>query len=202
MITNIACYLGSNSGTNPEHQAQVKELALALAHQNYQIIYGGGAVGLMGILADTALTHHAKVHGVITSYLADKELSHYGLTKLDIVPDMPARKHRMFELADAFIILPGGVGTMEEFFEVWSWLNLGLHTKPVALYGKKFWQPMISLLDHLVKTGFLAPTMLETLIIADSPEELFAHFANFTAPVMNWQEKRQGKINNQDILNP
>lgn len=193
MFTNIACYLGSFSGTNPEHAKQVKELAIALAKQNCRVIYGGGSVGLMGILADTVLANNGKVHGVITSHLADKELSHHGLTKLDIVADMPARKHRMFELADAFVILPGGVGTMEEFFEVWSWLNLGLHTKPVALYDRKFWQPMLSLLEHLVETGFLVPSMIKTLIVANTPEELFAGFTEFSAPAMDWQEKRQSK---------
>lgn len=147
------------------------------------MVYGGGHVGLMGVVADAALAAGGEVIGVIPRSLADAEVAHRGLTQLEVVETMHDRKARMAQLSDAFVALPGGIGTMEEFFEVWTWLQLGIHAKPVALYDvADFWAPMRTLLGSMVDNGFLRAGVADALIHADDPAGLLDQFRSWEAP--------------------
>jgi uncharacterized protein (TIGR00730 family) len=151
----IAVFLGSSSGTEA-HRAATVAVAEGLVGAGYALVYGGARVGLMGLLADTALAAGGEVHGVIPQHLVDREVAHDGLTALDVVDSMHARKARMTELADAFVALPGGAGTLEELFEVYTWAMLGLHDKPIALWDPDgYWAPLEDQLDRAVADGYL-----------------------------------------------
>ncbi len=183
----VALYTGSSPGARPEYAARVVQLASELARLGIGVVYGGGHVGLMGVAADAALAAGGEVHGVITQALADREISHIGLTRLDVVPDMHERKDRMAQLADAFVALPGGAGTLEEFFEMWTWQHLGIHHKPVALYDVDgFWDPLIAMLDRMVAEGFLKEASRSGLIVARTPEELIAAWREWAPPAGKW----------------
>lgn len=147
-------------------------MARHLAASNIGVVYGGGHVGLMGVVADAALGAGGEVFGVIPDPLVSGEVAHPGLNRLEIVRDMHAR---MAELSDAFIALPGGVGTLEELFEAWTWQQLGIHRKPVALYDiDGYWQPLLRALDDMTSHGFISEFTRSTLIVRDDPEELLA----------------------------
>ena len=151
----VAVFLGSSPGTEA-HREATADLARGLAGAGHAIVYGGARVGLMGLLADTALRAGGEVHGVIPTHLVDREAAHEGLTHLDVVDTMHERKARMTELADAFVALPGGVGTLEELFEVVTWGLLGLHDKPVALLDPDgYWDGLTAQLDQVVASGYL-----------------------------------------------
>jgi uncharacterized protein (TIGR00730 family) len=166
----------------------VAELAKTLAAERVGLVYGGGKVGLMGHVADAVLQAGGEVTGVIPQLLVDGETAHRGLTRLEIVADMSERKRRMAELGDAFIALPGGPGTLEEFFEAWTWQNLGIHTKPVALYDVNgFWQPLLTMIDHMVEAGFLAQQYRDALIVARTPRDLLDAWAVWQAPPPKWR---------------
>jgi uncharacterized protein (TIGR00730 family) len=152
----VAVFLGSSPGTEA-HRATTAALAETLVGAGHGLVYGGARVGLMGLLADTALAAGGEVHGVIPEHLVDREVAHAGLTTLDVVATMHERKARMAELADAFLALPGGVGTLEELFEVVTWGLLGLHDKPVALLDPDgYWAGLTAQLDQVVASGYLA----------------------------------------------
>lgn len=136
-------------------------------------MYGGASVGLMGVLADTALTHGGRVVGVIPRSLVDREIAHRGLTALEVVETMHERKARMAELADAFVALPGGLGTLEELFEIWTWGMLGLHAKPYGLLNAGgYYQPLIRFLDHARDEGFIRPAQRDRLVVDTDPARL------------------------------
>lgn len=151
-----------------------------------QLVYGGASVGLMGVLADTALAHGGRVVGVIPRSLLDREIAHRGLSALEVVDTMHARKARMAELADAFVALPGGLGTLEELFEIWTWGMLGLHAKPYALLNVDgYYQPLIRFLDHARDEGFIRPAQRDRLVVDTDPARLLdalARAANDDAP--------------------
>ena len=165
-------------------------LARTLAGRGVGIVYGGGRVGLMGVLADAALAAGGEVIGVIPQALIDREIGHRGLTELRIVGSMHERKALMAELADGFVALPGGIGTLEELFEVWTWAQLGLHAKPCGvLDADGFYAPLVGFLDHLVETGFVRPAHRAMLLAAQSPEALLEAFSAYRAPrVGKWVE--------------
>lgn len=132
---------------------------MALARRGFSFVYGGGHVGLMGIVADTALQLGAKVIGIIPEHIKAKEIQHTGLTELHVVPDMHTRKRMMVERADAFVILPGGLGTLDEAFEILTWKKLGLHNKPIIIYNYEgYWDPLLALIDRTLKDGFSQPS--------------------------------------------
>jgi uncharacterized protein (TIGR00730 family) len=161
------------------------QLGRALAQRRIGLVYGGGRVGLMGVLADAALAAGGEVTGVIPKALLDREHGHRGLTQLRVVDSMHARKALMVELADGFVALPGGIGTLEELFEVWTWAQLGIHRKPCGLLDVGgFFSPLVGFLDHVVATGFLGSTSRAILSVAASPEELLAQFAAYEAPAL------------------
>ena len=169
----ICVFTGSRPGARPEYAEAARRLGRALAERNYGLVYGGGKVGLMTVIADTMLAMKGHVTGVIPGALVTKEVAHRGLSELRIVESMHERKAVMAELSDGFIAMPGGIGTMEEFFEVLSWAQLGIHNKPCALLNAGgYYQPLINFLDHAVTEDFLKPKHRSLLFIEAEPEKL------------------------------
>ena len=165
-IKSIAVFCGSSKGTKKDYRHQAYELGNILAKESIEIIYGGAKVGLMGHLAEGALAAKGKITGVIPKFLREKEIAHDNLTRLIQVESMHERKQRMHELSDGVIALPGGYGTLEEFFETLTWGQLGLHRKPVALLNiNGFYDPLQQLADTMVREGFLNPVNRQMLII-------------------------------------
>ena len=185
-LRRVAIFAASSPGVDPEHAVAARELATALAADGIGVVYGGAKVGLMGAVADAALAAGGEVIGVMPGHLVEREIAHPGLTRLDVVDTMHARKHRMAELSDAFVALPGGAGTLEELFEVWTWQVLGLHTKPIALYGSRFWEPLTSLLDHLVGQGFVREDDRQALCTADDPADVLRQLREWSPPPAKW----------------
>ncbi|MGH3357505.1 MAG: TIGR00730 family Rossman fold protein [Nocardioidaceae bacterium] len=178
----VAVFAGSSTGT-ASHRRAAAELAAALAGAGTGIVYGGAHVGLMGVVADTALAAGGEVIGVIPQHLVDWEIAHTGLTRLDVVDTMHERKLRMAELADAFVALPGGAGTMEELFEAYTWGQLGLHTKPTALLDVDgFYQPLLDQLRRMVDQGYLHSNHLSSLGVVRDTDELIAFISGYRHP--------------------
>ena len=183
----IALYTGASSGNDPQWSSAVADLSRALAQAGHTLVYGGGSSGLMGVVADTFMAERAHVIGVMPQHLVDAEVAHRGLDELEVVETMAQRKARMAELADAMVALPGGIGTLEEFFEVWVAQALGLHAKPVALYSPDgFWDSLIASFDHMEETGFLPPRSREGLVTARTPAELMTQLESWVAPKPRW----------------
>jgi uncharacterized protein (TIGR00730 family) len=169
----ICVFCGSASGRAPTYAAAARELGELLAKRGIGLVYGGGNVGLMGELADAVLDAGGRAIGVIPQQLVDREIAHGGLTELHVVENLHQRKALMAELADAFLTLPGGVGTMEELFEVWSWARLGLHSKPCGLLNVDgYFNSLRTLTDQMVTEGFLEPVYRELLLIEEQPSVL------------------------------
>jgi uncharacterized protein (TIGR00730 family) len=184
-MRRICVFCGSNPGHDPAYRALAEEVGGVLARQGMGIVYGGGRIGLMGALADAALAAGGEVIGVIPQALVDREIGHRGITELRVVGSMHERKALMADLADGFIALPGGVGTLEELFEVWTWGQLGLHQKPCGLIEVTgFFAPLLTFLDRLVVTGFVKPEHRAMLLEAASPEELLARFLAYEPPAI------------------
>jgi uncharacterized protein (TIGR00730 family) len=154
-IRRLCVYCGSSGAVEAQFREAASELGARLAEAGIELVYGGGRVGLMGLLADAALTAGGKVTGIIPRRLLDAELAHTGVTELIVVDNMHDRKRLMAEKADAFAVLPGGIGTLDELFETLSWKQLGLHDKPILLVDiGGYWAPLRDLLDHIVVSGF------------------------------------------------
>ena len=171
-LKRLAVYCGSAAGSDPRFTAGAQEMAAAMAAAGVDLVYGGGRLGLMGLTADAVLAAGGRVYGVIPHALVDLEVAHTGLTELHTVDTMHERKAKMTELADAFVALPGGIGTLDELFEAWSWNALGYHKKPFCLLNVAgFWDGMIGFLDHAHQSGFLSKRRHKQLLVADTPEE-------------------------------
>ncbi len=168
----IAVFLGSSAGNRPEYGAAAAELGSGLAQAGIGIVYGGAGIGLMGALADAALAAGGEVIGVIPGGLFAAEVPHQGLTSLEVVGSMHERKARMAELADGFAALPGGLGTLDELFEILTWQQIGLHAKPIALVDVDgFWDPLTSMIDKLTADGFVPPAARARLVrVRDSAD--------------------------------
>ncbi len=189
-INKVAVYCGSNLGESPAYLAAAKALGQALVDQEIELVYGGGAIGLMGAIADAVLEAGGQVTGVIPTFLMDKEVGHKGLSQLIETPDMTSRKSKMIELADAFIAMPGGLGTFEELFEVMSMSQLRLHSKPVGFLDiNGFYQPLITVLDTAIEAGFMPASNRSLYSVADNGAQLIAAMQNY-APVhsVKWQK--------------
>jgi len=172
-MKKIAVFCGSSLGVRPEYTDHVQRLGRLIGKQGHQLVYGGGKVGLMGLLADAALEAGAKVIGVIPQLLFDKEVAHLKLHELHVVESMARRKELMIELADAFIALPGGIGTLDELFEVWTTTQLGLADKPCGLLNVNgFYDDFLKFLDHVQSQGFLRGEHREVLYVNHKPEAL------------------------------
>jgi uncharacterized protein (TIGR00730 family) len=183
MDTNICIYCGSAVGIDPEFAAVARTLGRALAHFAIGLVYGGGRVGLMGIVADAVLEGGGRAIGVIPEPLATKEVAHDGLTELHVVADMHERKALMARLASAFLTLPGGIGTFEEFFETLSWAALGLHQKPLGILNVAgYFDPLLALLEHAVAARFVRPEHLRLLLVATDPTALVSDLMALVPP--------------------
>jgi len=173
----ICVFTGSRQGSRPPYVEAAKELGRLLVERGYGIVYGGGNVGLMNVIANTMLELHGHVTGVIPDTLVSKEVAHQGLSDLRVVGSMHERKALMAELSDGFIAMPGGIGTMEEFFEVLSWAQLGIHAKPCGLLNVSgYYDPLIQFLDHAVSEDFIKPKHRALMIVEREPEKLLERF--------------------------
>jgi hypothetical protein len=171
-IKRLAVYCGSASGSQPVFAECTRATARAMVGAGVDLVYGGGRLGLMGLIADSVLELGGRAYGVIPQALVDIEVAHPSLTELDIVANMHERKARMTDLADAFLALPGGIGTLDELFEAWSWNALGYHKKPFCLLNVEgFWDGLIEFIEHAHQSGFLSVERRKQLLVAQTPEE-------------------------------
>ena len=182
-MRRVCVFCGSSAGTHPNYVSQMVRLGQAIAARGLELVYGGGRIGLMGVIADTVLAQGGKVTGVIPQAIMKAEVAHMGLTQLQVVQDMHDRKAMMMQLSDAFIAAPGGIGTMEEMFEIWTWGQLGLHTKPLGFYNvENYFQPLQGFLDHMAAQGFVHDRHRQMAIQSDQPENLLDQLAAFEHP--------------------
>ena len=171
---SICVYCGSNPGNSPIYAERARALGARIAHEHLTLVYGGGNVGLMGIVADAAMEAGGRVTGVIPEQLVQWEVAHRGVTTLEVVADMHTRKARMFDLSDAFIALPGGFGTLDEMFEMLTWRQLGLGDKPCAFLDvEEFYSPLIAMMDRMVEAGFLHADQRRDLWHGESIDAMF-----------------------------
>jgi uncharacterized protein (TIGR00730 family) len=171
-VKRLAVYCGSASGTQPVFADATRATAAAMVSRGVDLVYGGGRLGLMGLIADSVLAAGGRVYGVIPKALVNLEVAHNGITELHTVETMHERKAKMTDLADAFLALPGGIGTLDELFEAWSWNALGYHKKPFCLLNVDgFWDGMITFIDHATESGFLSARRRKQLLVAATPEE-------------------------------
>jgi uncharacterized protein (TIGR00730 family) len=187
---SVCVYCGSNAGVQPGYAAAARGLGALLAGRGIELVFGGGSVGLMGVLANAALAAGGRVVGVIPHGLRSEELAHEGVSEMIAVDSMHARKQRMVDLADAFIAMPGGIGTMDELFETWTWLQLGIHAKPIGLLNVDgYYDPLIAFLRQMSGQGFLKPAHLDCLLVDSDGGRLLERLAAFepTAARKWWQ---------------
>jgi uncharacterized protein (TIGR00730 family) len=187
-MRSICVFCGSSAGRRPAYAAAARELASQLARQGLTLVYGGGNIGLMGLLADAMLAAGGRVIGVIPQGLVVREVAHHGVTELHVVGSMHERKALMAELSDAFVALPGGIGTLEELCEVLTWGQLGIHSKPVGLFNVDgYFDPLIALLDHAVAEGFMQANHRRMLLADTDVAALLDACATFRpVPVQRW----------------
>lgn len=172
-MPSVCVFCGSSVGTDPAFALAAKELGQLLAENNCSLIYGGGKVGLMGVVADEVLRNSGKVTGVIPHFLYQREVGHDGLTELEVVQSMHERKKRMADLTDIFIAMPGGWGTLDELAEILTWHQLGLITSPIGLLNTNgFFDPLIAQLDRMTRLGFVREVNSKTLIVGNDPRTL------------------------------
>lgn len=180
---HICVFCGSSPGRDPSYLAQASAFGALLAQRGIGLVYGGARVGLMGALADAVLAGGGQAIGVIPEALVSREVAHRGLSELHVVSSMHERKAKMAQLSSAFLALPGGIGTLEELFEVWTWNQLGLHQKPCALLDLNgFYTGLGVFLDHVVAEGFLKPAQRAELLVERDPEQLLARLVERAAP--------------------
>jgi hypothetical protein len=189
-MRRLAVYCGSNAGVEPRFAEAAKALGREMAARDIGLVYGGGRLGLMGVVADAVLEAEGEAHGVIPEALVDLEVAHQGLTELHIVTSMHERKAKMTDLCDGFVALPGGIGTLDELFEAWSWNALGYHAKPFLLLNiAGFWDSLIGFVDHAMANGFIPPARREQLLVStdigDAIDQL-AEAANGAKQGMTW----------------
>jgi uncharacterized protein (TIGR00730 family) len=191
IVRRLCLYCGSSRGLDPIHAAAATRLGTLLAEAGIELVYGGGRVGLMGLAADAALAARGRVIGVIPEHLRARELGHAGLSEMIVVASMHARKQRMFELADGFVVLPGGIGTFDETVEVLTWKQLGLHDKPIVLVDLGgYWRPLLALFDHAIAAGFAMDATRALFRVAASVEDLLPLLATLPEPAAPAQSAR------------
>jgi uncharacterized protein (TIGR00730 family) len=182
-ISNVCVYCGSSPGNRPVYADQARALARAMVERGIGLVYGGGKVGIMGIVADAVLALGGRVVGIIPQALIDREVAHAGLSELVVTRSMHERKMIMAERADGFIALPGGLGTLEELFEAWTWAQLGIHEKPCGILDVEgFYGGLVRFVDHAVSEGFVKPENRNVLIVEREPARLLDRFAAYEAP--------------------
>ena len=188
-ISSLTVYCGSSPGKKPVYQKAAKDLGIFLAQNNIKLIYGGGQRGLMGTLADSCMEAGGQVMGIIPDFMVELEWAHPGIQDLKIVSSMTARKDMLLKEADAIIVLPGGIGTLEEFSEVLSWSQLGLHQKPIGFYNVEgFYDSFLTFLNHMIAEGFCPPSTLDLILVEEDLPTLFSRMSDF---VHHGQKKTQ-----------
>ena len=192
-MKSICVYCGSNAGNNPVYAERAQALGARIAAEGLQLVYGGGNVGLMGIVADAVLAHGGEVVGVIPEQLVQWEVAHKGVTRLEVVANMHERKARMFDLADAFVALPGGFGTLDEMFEMLTWRQLGLGKKPCAFLDVDgFYAPLIGMIDRMVEERFLHAEQRHDLWHGEDIDTLFVWMRDYTpAQADKWLDEKK-----------
>ncbi|MEH7108987.1 MULTISPECIES: TIGR00730 family Rossman fold protein [Bacillaceae] len=184
-MKRLAVFCGSSLGATEAYRAGAVQLGKELAARNISLVYGGSSIGLMGAVADTVLNEGGEAIGVIPRVLEEREITHKSLTELYRVETMHERKAKMAELADGFIVLPGGTGTLEEFFEIFTWSQIGLNQKPCGLLNiDHYYDPLINLFDHMVEQKFLQEKFRSMAIIEEKPNALIDAFSNYVPPTI------------------
>lgn len=182
-IRRVCVYCAANNGAHPTYLHAATALGALIAEQGITLLYGGARIGLMGALADAALKAGGDVIGVMPHGLVEREVAHQGLTTLHVVDTMHERKALLASEADAFIAMPGGLGTLEELFETWTWAQLGVHRKPIGLLNpRSFWHPLLSMMNHMTAEGFLRGNPLDWLLVDADPASLLARMGTFVPP--------------------
>ncbi|MEY8578810.1 TIGR00730 family Rossman fold protein [Corynebacteriaceae bacterium 6-324] len=179
-------FTGAKTGTGEEYVAQAREFGQQLADRGITLVYGGGHVGLMGEIADAVLESRGHVIGMMPRHLVDEEIAHPGLSALPLVESMAERKQVMTDLADGFVALPGGVGTFDEVFEVWTGLQLGTHCNPVALCNSRFWNPLVTGLAAMASEGFIRAADIDSVIVTENAAETLERFEGWQPPRPRW----------------
>ena len=186
-MKTLCVFCGSSPGTRPTYTQAARTLGKTLAERDLSLVYGGGKVGLMGKLADAVLANGGKATGVMPDFLAAKEIAHPDLSELHLVASMHERKALMAELADGFVMLPGGFGTLEEFMEVLTWAQLGLHSKPLGLLNTAgYYDPLLSFFDHAVREGFVGQTLRDLILESSEPAGLLEAMSHQPAAFDKW----------------
>jgi uncharacterized protein (TIGR00730 family) len=192
-MNSICVFCGSSPGNDPAYAEAAQRLGRTLAERGTKLVYGGGHVGLMGVVADAALAAGGEVIGVMPRSLVDREIGHNGLTKLHVVGSMHERKALMSELSDGFVALPGGNGTLEEFFEVLTWAQLGEHGKPCGLLNVAgYYDPLLKVFDRMVEKNFLGKAHRELVLVEDDPSDLLRRFEGYEPPkTVKWIDESE-----------
>ncbi|HLF40593.1 MAG TPA: TIGR00730 family Rossman fold protein [Acidimicrobiia bacterium] len=182
-LRRVCVFCGSSPGARPDYREAAVAMGTVLAEEGIGLVYGGGCVGLMGAVADAALAAGGEVIGIIPEHMRSREIAHYGLSDLRVVDSMHERKALMYDLADGFVALPGGLGTLEELFEITTWCQLGLKVKPTGLLDVAgFFTPLVDFLDHVTAEEFVKPVHRRLLVVEDEPKELLGRLRNFEPP--------------------
>ncbi len=182
-IRSLCVLCGSREGFDPVHREAASRLGELIAERDMRLVYGAGSIGLMGVIADAVLSAGGEVVGVIPDFLIRYEVGHRQLTDLVVTDSMHDRKRRMFEMADAFVVLPGGLGTLDETFELITWRQLRLHDSPIVILDVAgYWKPLLRLIDMVVATGFADPATTDLFTVARSPEEVLQQLADAAQP--------------------
>lgn len=192
-IESVCVYCGSGFGSDPVFVETAAELGRSLADQGISLVYGGGNVGLMGTVARSVLDHGGYVTGIIPDFLRSREKLLDDVQETVVVPDMHTRKRLMFERADAFVALPGGIGTLEELVEQMTWAQLGQHTKPILMFSPNgFWRPLLALFAHMREQGFIRPGLELNYLVAERVEEI--------VPMLKASARRLGVVGNEQVI--
>ncbi len=190
-IKSICVYCGSRNGVDPRHVEAARTLGTLMARAGIELVYGGGRIGLMGVVADAVLAGGGKVCGIIPHHLQTVEVGHQGLTELHVVDSMHIRKQMMFERSDAFVVLPGGIGTLDETFEMITWRQLRLHDRPVVVVDVAgYWQPYVQMIDHIIGQGFAGAEIRRLYEVVDTAEAVLPLLARLPEPAIPARPER------------
>ncbi len=189
-MRSVCVFCGSSSGGSPDYEDAARATGRSLVSAGLGLVYGGGRVGLMGVVADAVLSAGGQVTGVMPKALYEREIAHRGVPDMRIVASMHERKELMASLADAFITLPGGAGTLEEIFEQWTWAQLGIHNKPCGFLNVNgYFDPLFAMVNRMVSEGFLAPSFAAMLAVETNPGLLLDRFRTYQPPLRKWSAK-------------
>ncbi len=190
MLSSLCVFTGASHGVDGIHRDAAARLGRLAAERGVRLVFGGGRVGLMGVLADAAIAAGGKITGVIPAHIEEREIAHQRVTDLIVVDSMHERKLKMFQLSDAFAVLPGGLGTLDETLEIITWRKLGLHDKPIVLVDNDgYWAPLLRLVDHVIATGFAGPDAKHLFTVVDRVDDIFDAVARAGPPTAEPHER-------------